>query len=150
MPSQFDGFGIRFLYPENWEVVQRDEDEGDQGVTLDFPGAGFLSIERTQADRSDHLIEGIIDAIEAEYEQVERDETSMEILPTNTPVTDLRFYYLDLMIVSRLLVLDHLFDSQGDDVLVVQLQAESRDFDKNEPILSAILKQILDSAIETS
>ncbi|MCC9599806.1 hypothetical protein LOC67_04465 [Stieleria sp. JC731] len=143
MPAQFDSFGIRFLYPDNWEVAQRDEDEGDQGVTLDIPGGGFLAIERTQADRVDELVEGIVGAITSEYDHPERDQTSMEVLPEDTKATDLRFYYLDLLIVSRLVVLDNLPDWPEEDVLVVQLQAESRDFDKNEPILAAIFKQIL-------
>ncbi|OYP29829.1 hypothetical protein [Rhodopirellula sp. MGV] len=143
MPTQFDSFGLRFLYPENWEVAEREEDEGDQGVTLDFPGGGFLSLERRQANQVDDLIEGIVDAITSEYDHPERDQTTMEWLPPGTAVTDLRFYYLDLLIVSRLIVLTNLPDWSEDDVLVVQLQAESRDFDKNEPILGAILKQIL-------
>ncbi len=142
MPAQFDSFGVRFLYPDNWTVADRAEEEGDQGATLDFPGGGFFSIERTKADEVPGLIEQIVVAIAADYEDLEREDVALDVLPADTPVTDLRFYYLDLLIVSRIVILRPDGDPAGEDVLMVQMQAESRDFDKNEPVFAAILKQI--------
>jgi hypothetical protein len=50
---------------------------------------------------------------------------------------DFRFYYLDLLITSRLVIV-----ATDEATLVVQMQAESRDFDANEMVFAAILKQI--------
>lgn len=149
MPAQFDSFGIRFLYPDNWTVAQRDEAEGEDGVTLDVPGGGFVSLELTRADEVEALIDRIVSAISADYEDLERDELTLDVLPEGTPVTDLRFYYLDLLIVSRLVILKDIAepvggDPGGENVLIIQMQAESRDFDKNEAVFAAILKQIVD------
>jgi len=144
MPAQFDSFGVRFLYPDNWTVADRDEEEGDQGATLDLPTGGFISLELTHADAVDDLVEGIVRTIAAEYDDLEREESHLEVLPESTPVTDLRFYYLDLLIVSRLVFLKPPSDELGENVLVIQMQAESRDFDKNEAVFAAILKQIVD------
>ncbi len=164
MPAQFDSFGIRFLYPDNWAVAARGEEEGDQGATLDLPSGGFWTVEVTRSGSVEALIDKIVTAISSEYEELEREDLSLETLPEGTPVTDLRFYYLDLLIVSRIVVLpmpgaapSSLLESvlpesglpeSGDDdaVMVIQMQAESRDFDKNEPVFAAILKQIVESA----
>ena len=140
MPLQFDSFGLQFLYPDNWTLADRDEQEGDQGATLDLPGGGFFAIEQVDTDSVEELVDGIVKAIAADYEDLEREDTSLEVLPSEALVTDLRFYYLDLLIVSRLVILT--VPGQRDQRLIVQMQAESRDFDKNEAVFSAILKQI--------
>ena len=145
MPAQFDSFGIRFLYPDNWSIAERAEEDGENGATLDLPGGGFVSLELTDGGEVESMVDGIVAAIAADYEDLEREDIRREVLPQSTPVTDLRFYYLDLLIVSRLVVLDPPGQPPGGDRLVVQMQAESRDFDKNEPVFDAILKQIVDS-----
>ena len=145
MPAQFDSFGVRFLYPDNWTVADRAEEEGDQGSTLDLPTGGFFSLELTLADEVQGLIDRIAGTIAADYEDLEREDVVLELLPEGTAVTDLRFYYLDLLIISRIVVLAPRDHGGGDDMLVVQMQAESRDFDKNEPVFAAILKQIVDA-----
>jgi hypothetical protein len=144
MPSQFDSFGVRFLYPDNWILAERDVEDGDQGATLDLPAGGFVSLEITPADQVDGLVDGIVRAIAADYEDLEREDISLEGLPAGTRVTDLRFYYLDLLIISRLIFLKPPNDPTGQSVLMIQAQAESRDFDKNEAVFAAILKQIVD------
>ena len=145
MPAQFDSFGVRFLYPDNWSIAERSDEEGEHGATLDLPGGGFVSLEMTQADAVESLIDGIVEAIAADYEDLEREDHGRDLLPEDTPVTDLRFYYLDLLIISRLVILDPP-GGEADERLVIQLQAESRDFDKNEPVFDAILKQIVESS----
>lgn len=150
MPAEFNSFGIRFLYPENWTIVDREEGESDEGVTLDLPSGGFVSMELTAADQTEHVVERVVKAIANDYDTVEREDFSLDLLPAGTPVTDLRFYYLDLLIISRIVVLPIKRDAPGPlmpgpSVLVMQLQAESRDFDKNEPVFAAILKQIVDA-----
>ncbi|MEO1618475.1 MAG: hypothetical protein AAFV88_21665 [Planctomycetota bacterium] len=145
MPAQFDAFGIQFLYPENWKTVQREEGEGDQGVTFDLPSGGFVSIEQTRSVSEEELIGRIVDAISEEYDELEQERVHLDVLPEEMAATDFRFYYLDLLIVSRVVVVPAM-DVPGDDtMLVIQIQAESRDFDENEVVFAAILKQILDA-----
>lgn len=144
MPAQFDSFGVRFLYPDNWTIADRPDEEGDTGATLDLPSGGFLSLEVTQADAVEELVDGIVGTIAADYEDLEREDIVLDVLPQSTPATDLRFYYLDFLIVSRLVILPMPGEPAEEKVLVVQMQAESRDFDQNEPVFSAILKQIVE------
>lgn len=136
MPATFESPGIKFLYPDNWTIAERAEDEGGDGGTFELPSGGFFSIERDREGQLiEELIEEITDSLEQDYGEVERDESDQ-----GTPderVVDFRFYYLDLLIISRLVVL-----RVGDATYVIQMQAESRDFDANEMVFAAILKQI--------
>ncbi len=135
MPATFDSFGLKFLYPDNWTIADRAEIEGNSGVTFELPCGGFFSIEPLRVGQlTDELIGEVADSIAEEYGEVERDEIATD---DRGRTVDLRFYYLDLMVVSRLK-----FIQIGDRDFFVQMQAESRDFDSNEMVFEAILKQI--------
>ena len=107
---------------------------------------GANSLEAFLADVSDgdvvvvSRLSAVADSIAEDYEEIEREEISLaEALP-NEHTIDFRFYYLDLLIVSRLII----FKAAGR-TLILQIQAESRDFDENNLVFSAILKQIRES-----
>jgi len=138
MPATFDDFGLTFLYPDNWSIVERAEDEGDDGVTFELPSGGFFSIETVREPQSgDQLVDSIAESIISDYGEAEREElTAAE----GQRKVDFRFYYLDLLIVSRVLIL-----AIGRTTYLLQMQAESRDFDQNEMVFEAIVKQLRDS-----
>ena len=138
MPATFELFGIKFLYPDNWREIERREDEGSDGVTLELPSGGFFSFEKDHETRViEDIIEEVAGSLAEDYEEVEREELSLDEAIPNERNVDFRFYYLDLLIVSRLTIM-----RSGSLTLVLQMQAESRDFDQNELVFSAILKQI--------
>ena len=138
MPASFESFGIKFLYPDNWTEVDRAEDEGKDGVTLELPTGGFFTIEREQEGQiEEEVIEELSDTFEQDYEQVEREDIILENASSNERAVEFRFYYLDLLVISRAVIL-HIDES----MFLIQMQAESRDFDANEMVFSAILKQI--------
>ena len=102
------------------------------------PAGGFFSVERADTEATDvGLIEQVAAAVAAEYSDIERDVVHLDGALLNEQAIDLSFYYLDLLIVSRI-VLMH----TGDQRLLIQIQAESRAFDANAPVFDAILKQI--------
>jgi hypothetical protein len=140
MPAVFKSSELKFLYPDNWKLLARSEDEGGDGVTLELPTGGFFSLEKElDGQLEEELIEDVFDAIEKEYNEVEREEVLEGVLPGERTI-DFSFFYLDLVIISRLMIIKH-----GNSTYVIQLQAESRDFDANEMVLAAILKQIRES-----
>jgi hypothetical protein len=142
MPATFASFGLEFLYPENWVVVPRDPEDGQEGVTLELPGGGFFAVERIRDDRGDEeLIARLADSIAEEYQQSEREAVTLEGADANETAMDVRFYFLDLLVVSRLILL-----TVEEGRFVIQAQAESRDFDRNQPVFAAILKQIRDAS----
>jgi hypothetical protein len=138
MPATFESFGIKFLYPDNWTVADRDQSDGNEGVTLELPSGGFFTIERESVGQLiEELIEEIAESIEQDYGEVEREDVRLDDAPSDERAVDFRFYYLDLLITSRLVIV-----ATDEATLVVQMQAESRDFDANEMVFAAILKQI--------
>ncbi len=139
MPATFDSFGLKFLYPDNWSLLDRSESEGDQGVTLELPSGGFFSIERDGHGQSiEEIVEAIASSFENDYDEVEREDLPVDSREQIERGVEFHFYYLDLLIISRLLILNR------DGIrYLVQMQAESRDFDSNELVFEAILKQLL-------
>ena len=85
----------------------------------------------------EEIIEELSDAFEQDYEQVEREDIVLENAGSNERAVEFRFYYLDLLVISRAVIL-HIDES----MYLIQMQAESRDFDANEMVFSAILKQL--------
>ena len=158
MPTSFQSNGLRFLYPDNWTIVERSADAGGVGVTLEFPGGGFFSVEQvTDARDDDALLAALVESVkegyqDAEHEPISADDfgtstlsarwgdpaaSGLEAVPGGGSAAEVRFYYLDLLVIARLMVL-----RLGPTRYVVQTQAESRDFDRNLPVFQALLKQI--------
>ena len=138
MPAVFESAKIKFLYPDNWKVQPRSEDEDPDGVTLELPSGGFFSLEReAEGQLEEELIEEVADSIAQDYGEVEREEIKLEGASSGERAVDFRFYYLDLVVVSRLVILE-----VNGATYVVQFQAESRDFDANDMVFAAIMKQI--------
>ena len=138
MPATFESFGLKFLYPDNWVISARAPDEAEDGLTLELPGGGFFSIEVDDGDLSDAtLLQRVADAIKEEYEEIESEDVTLSNAISGERAVDFRFFYLDLLVVSRVVLL-----TADDRRLIIQFQAESRDFDENELVLDAILKQI--------
>lgn len=141
MPATFDSFGLKFLYPENWQLLERQEDEGNEGVTLELPGGGFFAVERLHDWRGDEEVLGqVVTSISEEYSDVERELVRLEGAGEQETATEIRFYYLDLLVVSQAVLL-----TTSQHRYLIQMQAESRDFDANKPVFAALLKQIRES-----
>jgi hypothetical protein len=138
MPASFSDFGISFLYPDNWKLRPRDGKDGREGVILELPTGGFCSID--QADDlqdTEALLEQVAKTISAEFGEVEWEPVELPNAGPNEQSIEIQFYYLDLLIQSRATVI-----SARTPRLLVQFQAESRDFDANELVFSAILTQL--------
>jgi hypothetical protein len=138
MPSTFDDFGLRFLYPDNWQLQARESDDDSDSVTLEMPSGGFFSVTQYKGHPPiEAVLEPIMVAMKAEYPDVEIEE--FDALEDESDSIEFRFYYLDLLIVARVTAM-----LLGEKTVVVQVQAESRDFDAGEPVFAAMLKSIRD------
>jgi len=83
----------------------------------------------------------VADSLASDYGEFERESIHLEDALPDEKAVEFRFYYLDLLIVSQLVVLE-----RDGTTLVIQMQAESRDFDDNRLVFAALLKQIRESA----
>lgn len=151
MPSTFEGFGLKLLYPDNWILVERAKDEGDQGVTFELPSGGFVSLETLPITREDEVILSELDTmLRDQYVDVERENIDLPGAGDHERAMDLRFYYLDLIILSRVALLDAPASTRDQmpiaGRILAQMQAEIRDFEANELVFAALLKQIRETA----
>lgn len=139
MPNTFEDFGARFLYPDNWTLQGRERDDQCEGVTLDLPGGGFFSVTR-YFDQSDPegLLTQISDSMRREYPEIETDP--LAVSDQDDFFIESRFYYLDLLVTCRWTAIE-----TETDVIVIHCQAESREFDRNEPVFDAIIRSLRDS-----
>jgi hypothetical protein len=139
MPATFEDYGFRFLYPENWTIQARENDPRCEGVTLDLPLGGFFSVTRYLGQTEpEPLLNEIADAMKKEYPEIEIDP--IQVSDEDDFFIEARFYYLDLLISSRITAIE-----AGPDLVVVQPQAESREFDANEPVFGAIIESLRES-----
>ena len=140
MPKQYSGLGLTLLYPDTWTVSEETAD-GRPTVSLENPGGSFLSISTLPLDDDpQQILNEAAEAMDAEYEDVESEPFAVDIAGHEYTGIIQRFYYLDLLVASKLLSVrtdDHLY--------LVQIQGEDRDMDQHSMVFDAILTSMLRS-----
>ncbi len=128
------------MYPDNWELTGPVDDGDSEGYVVESPTGMFFSLNR-YAGRSDYenILKQACQAMDAEYDEVESEVYKSEGAFPEEVGVELQFYCNSLVITSRMLAMQY-----QDDVLLVQMQAENRDFDQNELVFAAMLKTVRD------
>jgi len=132
MPGVFEKFGIKFLYPENWQIAEESGDDWPQTVTVQSPEGAFLAIYVYEGGVNlRDLVREAVKAMQAEYEDIEAEEI---LQPEEADYGyNLDFYCLDLVVTA------HIRGALLPGLAVVwQSQAETREFDQCELVFKAI------------
>lgn len=141
MPATFDEYGVRFMYPDNWEISERAASEESVGVTIESPDGAFFSLNRYHRQTNpESLNDQVIAAMQAEYDEVEVVPYVAADANEGETGSELNFFVLDLLVTVRILVIP-----DGNDLLLLQIQAENRQFDKHEMVFEAMLKTLRES-----
>lgn len=144
--AKYDRDGIVFQYPENWQLDEDPPQGVPRTISVTSDAGAFWSV--TVYDRTQHVDElkrEYLQTLQQEYEDAELDAVQLTLGSLKLDAVDLQFYCLDFLVHSRLLVLEHELHC-----LLVAWQAEDRDFDKLEPVFSAITFSILQSGAMSS
>ena len=138
MPQTFSKFGISFLYPDNWLL---DEQEGEtQSATVYSPGGAFWSVSVHPASADPiGLVDAAAGAMEAEYQELEREPHYGLVDGRKVHGADLGFYYLDL--TNSAFVRSFRTPVA---TYVIFYQAEDREFRESEQVFAAITKSFFD------
>ena len=134
MTATFQSFGIRFLYPENWELAEETSGQHPRSVQVQSPTGAVWSLyvyETPAAPRE--LADEALAALTAEYPGLESRAAGGQLGNTDTTGYDVDFYCLDLVIACRI----RSFRRQEKTFLVI-CQAETREFDKLSAVFEAI------------
>src|SRR4051812_1572403 len=98
MVAHFDESGIRFQYPENWQL-EREEHESGWTVSVQSPGTAFLLITvNAVADGPDppRMAATVLEAMRADYPDLEADEFVDTLAGQAAVGHEMRFTSLDL------------------------------------------------------
>jgi hypothetical protein len=139
VPAVYDNLGVQFLYPENWSITDEESDGWPRSVTVQSRETGFWSL-HVYPSRQDTQapVKELIAAIEAEFGEVEVLPAEEKFGETATTGVDLAFFYLDLLVEAKIR-----FVHTPTQTLVWIYQAESREFERMEPVFQAIAVSML-------
>ena len=134
MTATYDRDGIRFQYPENWELDEDPKTGFPRTISLTAADGAFWSACFYMTDQPlKELQHQYVEALEAEYEDLEIDDVEFPLADETILATDFQFYCLDFLVHSRLIVTE-----LGRFHVLISWQAEDRDFDKLEDVFKAI------------
>lgn len=133
MVAQFDETGIRFKYPENWQL-EREESEAGWTVSLQSPDTAFLMLcFREDMPSTDEMAESALEALREEYPELEAEDRLDSLAGQPAIGHDIRFFSFDL---TNTCWTRSFYSSRGTVLLLCQFN--DLESDKNEPVLRAI------------
>ena len=133
MPGQFDDNGIRFKYPENWQLERAATDAG-WTVSLQSPGTAFLMLSlREDLPTPGEMAETALAALKEEYSELEAEECVDSLAGQPAFGHNIHFFSLDLTNTCW----TRSFYSASGTVLVL-CQTSDLELEKNGPVLRAI------------
>lgn len=139
MAATYENFGVRFLYPENWQITDEQSAHARCEVSLQSPAGAFWSL-HVYASRTDRqrLMVQVVESMQTEYDSLETRPVVESIGEIDAIGRDMDFFCLDFVVSAKARV----FYSR-DRTFLVLCQAESRDFENLEPVFQAITVSLL-------
>lgn len=133
MPGVFAEDGIRFQYPENWQL-EREETASGWTVTVQSPQTAFLLVSLDyEMLQPEEMATAALEALRGEYSELEADERIETVAGQPAYGHDIRFFSLDLTnsCWSRCF-----FSGQG--TVHLYWQANDLELERLEPVLQAM------------
>jgi hypothetical protein len=138
MPAHFEEDGVRFQYPENWEIERQDTDSG-WTVTVQSPAAAFFMLSHdAEMPDTESMADTALEALRSVYPVLDA-EAAVDSLAGQPAVGyDVRFFSLDLTNTCWL----RSFCGAAGTVLVMW-EANDLELDRLGPVLQAIAASIV-------
>ena len=143
MPAVYEHQGIRFLYPENWSLMDEEFDGWPRSVTVQSPQTSFWSLHVYPPDQElKPLVKEVVESIQASFpdQELEVLPVTDEVASTRTKGVDVNFFYLDLLVEARIRTL-----KTPSATLIWHYQAESQELEQMEQVLRAITTSLVQS-----
>lgn len=139
MPAVYEKLGIRFQYPENWSLDEKDALEGENSVAVYSPGGSFWSIVIYDASLPpSELVDAALTAMKQEYDQLDAEPVRETLAEQKLVGYDLNFYCLDLTNTALIRGI-----RRGDATYLIYSQADDREFADLEQVFRAITASLL-------
>lgn len=142
MYATYEKFGIRVLYPENWTVQDEQLDEWPRSVSIQSPQGAYWELQVYPSRISPtRLTKQALSAMEQIYEDLEAEPVTEELGDVTATGYDLSFFCLDFLVTSRIRSF-----YAGSRTCILTCQAESREFDRQALVFSAMTQSLLGAA----
>ena len=140
MSARYENFGVRFLYPENWGIVDEDASNWPRTVTVQSPDSGFWALHvYSPAQENVDLASDLLKSMRTEYEEIETETITETINDVEFVGYDLNWYCLDFIVTAQIRSF-----TIGDNSYLVLCQAESREFDELLQVFKAITHTLIE------
>lgn len=141
MHGTFQKADFRFMYPENWELIEDRESEAELDVSSISPSGAFWAAQVFRRDRGGpSLMQEAMASLKGEYPDLEANPREVRMAEHEGLAFDVNFFCLDFLVTGRLIS----FETDQHSLLIM-FQAESREFDSIEPVFSAITTSLMES-----
>jgi hypothetical protein len=133
MAARFDRDGIGLSFPENWKLDLEDSENG-WTISLQSPDTAFLLVSLYEdMPESAEVAQTTLDAMRAEYEDLESEEIFETVAGQPAVGHDIRFFSLDL---TNTCWVRSFYGANG--TVLVFWQTTDMELIKNGPVLDAI------------
>jgi hypothetical protein len=139
MPAVFDKLGVRFMYPDNWQIDETDLLEGNNSVSVYSPGSAFWTLFVHPAGiEPESVVTAALEAMHQEYDELEHEPFHDVVGGHEVLGSDLNFYCLDLTNTAWLRSY-----ATDEATYLVLCQADDREFEQVAVVFEAILQSLL-------
>ena len=139
MPVIFNHQGIKFLYPDNWNLASQSLDTIPIVVELQSPSSAFWTLHVYPADSdAGEIVDEFRDAMVEEFEGLEA--WPIEEMEGDEPVLgyDMSFYCLDFLIAAKVRCW-----RLGNSLILTHAQAEDREFEETAAMFHAMTVSLM-------
>ena len=135
MTATYEKRGLKFLYPENWKLIDEADSELPCSISLETPdGAAFWSLHLHEPTSDpDEILKATIITLEETYPDLEITPIKPDFESESSAAIETLFFCLDFLIRVRLQVV-----KTDDYQMMFWFQAEDRDFEKQEMVFKAM------------
>lgn len=145
MPRHYDKLGVRFQYPDNWELDEGDAARGQTSITVYAPGGAFWSLAAHPPGADPQEITAAAEqTMRQEYPELDAEPVVQQVDGHELLGADFNFIYLDLTNTCQIRCL-----RSPSATYVVFTQAEDRDFAQVEKIFEAMTVSFLRETVGT-
>ncbi len=139
MTAVFDHYGLRFQYPDNWQLRQDISSTDPIEVVLETPAGAFWMLHAFPSDvETETLVKNVVNTLDEQYDSLEVTPITETIAHMQARGFDAFFYCLDFLITAKIRVIE-----TTDFVLLLLCQGESREFEQQNLVFDAITTSLL-------
>lgn len=140
MSKTFDNLGVRFDYPENWDIDRDEMQDSDQIVSVYGPNESFWSLQINPLDvEPQEMVDQALKVMQDEYEGLESEPVSEAVGGHELTGYNMNFICLDLTNTAQV----RAFRNEAASYLIF-CQAEDRDYATVKEVFAAITATLIE------